>query len=369
MLKAELPMFEPVVGTAKAATRWWIDELRGLAPVSLTGAQRTGNRLIVDLDRTGAQLLSEKGREISPLAPAAGRTGIGDACARLARRPAGIPVGIRLSMADCYVRHAMLPEAARSDFSRILHLQLERITPFKPQDVYEAHCEVGAGTEPGTLDVLHLVAKRSLVEPVLRNCAEHGVQVAFIDCWDESRSAPLPIDFLAAGQPAARRSTAVWLGAIAAVLLVTAVVADILKQDAALARLTAETTTLREKVRGAQRIVEAKGAAAQEIERVIAARLARPAVTEIVDELTRILPDSAVLQHLRIERAAIDLSGTTASAVALLPLLEQSKLFHDARLTAPVSVDAKDGRERFGIRLQLRGRSKAAVGPKPGERG
>jgi general secretion pathway protein L len=89
-----------------------------------------------------------------------------------------------------------------------------------------------------------------------------------------------------------------------------------------------------------------------------------PPRVEILNELTKILPDTAYLTELAIDDGRVDLAGLAASAATITTLLEQSPVFVDAALTAPVTLDPTENKDRFSIRVRLR-----PVEPKPVERG
>ncbi len=361
-------MLDQIATTLTSAGRWWITELSDLVPASLSRAREAGSRVVVDLKREGVDLLLEAGRHRKSLVPDLDTSvALGDAIGRLRSHGRQQSVVVRLPHADCFKRVVELPENARADYGQILALQLARVTPFKPGSIAEAHVVTGPGAQPGMLTVLHLAARRASFEPVVRELVAAGVQVATVDCWDETGTAPLAVDFLAGDRPASSRAGWWWLAGLAAVLIATAIASDDWRHDTALARVSTEASLLRPKVQAQQRSLDVEAAAVRERERVLGLRVQRPSVVAIVDELSRILPDSAVLQQMRVERDTIDISGTDSSVVGLLSLIEASRLFHDARLTSLVSND-QDGRERFGIRLQLRRPAQTIADAIPGGR-
>jgi general secretion pathway protein L len=46
--------------------------------------------------------------------------------------------------------------------------------------------------------------------------------------------------------------------------------------------------------------------------------------------------------------------GFSSAAASLVGLVDRSKLFTDASLTAPVTLDSIEGRERFSLQAKLR---------------
>jgi general secretion pathway protein L len=118
-----------------------------------------------------------------------------------------------------------------------------------------------------------------------------------------------------------------------------------------------------------RRAAELRVAGAREAEALERLRREAPQPVEILNELTRVLPDTAWLTDLRLEEGRVDLTGQARSASELLALIERSPLFVDAALAAPVVVEAQDGRERFSLRARLRaGGNTPASAPAKGGR-
>ena len=79
---------------------------------------------------------------------------------------------------------------------------------------------------------------------------------------------------------------------------------------------------------------------------------ARP--SELLRELTRLLPDSAYLSELTFKGRTVEVTGLAPAAEQLLPLIEASLLFSGVEFSAPI-VSQGQGLQRFRIRMQLEG--------------
>ncbi len=66
------------------------------------------------------------------------------------------------------------------------------------------------------------------------------------------------------------------------------------------------------------------------------------------------LPDSVWLSEFRLEGDALDISGLAKSGAALPPLFAQSTIFADAALTAPLTLDSREDKERFSLRVRIK---------------
>ena len=76
--------------------------------------------------------------------------------------------------------------------------------------------------------------------------------------------------------------------------------------------------------------------------------------------LTRILPSHSWLTEFRVTETPggremqINLSGFSRAAPSLVGIVDRSPLFVDAALSAPVALDATEGRERFALQAKVR---------------
>ena len=73
----------------------------------------------------------------------------------------------------------------------------------------------------------------------------------------------------------------------------------------------------------------------------------RPPMIELLRELTAILPDNTWLERLQIRGETLQLVGQSASASALVSVVEASKWLGDAAFASPVTNDRRTGKERF----------------------
>lgn len=340
--------------------KWWRDELAGLLPQRAQG--RSAARILVAItpeegyrvfEGTGAKLRPVRaGLELSAL------DAVG-AAADLARSNPGALIGIRVPLASCFVRSLELPRSAQDDASRILDLDLERATPFKLKDVYCATLVENKDDRSPQVRVRHLMIKRQSVEPVLSELNASGASVDFIDCWDESTGQALPVDFLASQQQqatAARHglSFMTLLLALLALLGVSALVLANARYQTALQTVEAQVAQARAQATNVRRALDTSEAALTEIDQLQRLKLATTPTVELIDALTKLMPNSVWLTDLRLENGALDITGLAKSSAALLPLFEHSPVFADAAMASGVNFDPQENKERFSLRVKVR---------------
>jgi general secretion pathway protein L len=351
---------------ATAFLQWWRDELWGLVPEPVRARVAGGEtRTIVSVAASGMQVLEEAAGRARPLEPGTMLTGpeaVAEAVAEAVRtRTAGAPgrVGVRMPVRTCFKRSVELPTAARGDAGSILDLDLERSTPFKLKDVYTATYIDEASSGGGKIKAIQLVAKRETIDPLVAELRDAGVPVSFVDCWDEDGRSALPVDFLAARDGPQRNTGGLVtaprvLAALVALLAVTAVVLALSRYQSALDEVQERAAETRTRAATVRRALESSDAAVAELTRLQRLKLVQIPATEIVEELTKLLPDSVWVVDLRLEGDVLDISGLAKSGAAVLPLFERSKLFAEAALTAPFTFDQQEDKERFSLRVRVR---------------
>jgi general secretion pathway protein L len=337
---------------------WWRDELLGLVPQRLL-ADADASVVLAQVDG-GFQIVtgpSSRGRKEA--APVMSRAQALAALAKMAASGKAGAIGLRLPFSQCFERRVELPKAARDDLKRMLNFDLERATPFRLGDVYTASLPTGEAGTNGKQRVRQLVVKREAVDPLISDVKATGLVPAFVDCWQTAPAYGLPVNFLEANEPprsgVARLVTVPRVLAVLVLLLAgLAGVLSVSRHEAALAEIRTETAKLRTQAAAVREAMERSGAAVADLARLQRMKLGQMPSVEILEELSRVLPDTVWLTDLRIEGDAVDIVGLAKSGAALPPLFVGSALFADAALTAPVTLDQREDKERFSLRIRIK---------------
>lgn len=341
---------------------WWRQELIDLLPGFMSPARKNSvpNR-VVSIEPGGLRLVETRGANRAPRFE--GPEPIENIIDRLAAEGALAKVdeiGLRLPYKSCFVRHVELPSAAADNFERLLALDLERATPFRPKDVRSAfHVDTAKSAAPGKTAIRQLIVKRSAIDGTIGAFEQAGLRVTLLDCWDEDGTTALPINLLdadigARGTSGARSPLLRPLAAATLALAAGAAYLAVDRHDAALDELQAGIARMKVKVQSARDAQNRSQAMIAEIDKFHRLRAAIPSKAAALEELTRLIPDTAWITDLRIDGTTVDISGLAASAVALVPTLERSTLFVDATSTAPLTFDQRQDKERFSIRVRFR---------------
>jgi general secretion pathway protein L len=349
----------------RSVLRWWLDELRHLVPSRM--------RLALSADPVAVQiLLDDNGTDVRQVrikgfsnVEHVGLEGPGDLSSALAwvakrRRRWGplMRVDIAIPASRCLIRRRKVPHAAVERIRDVLALEIERSTPFKMEDVRQAWRLAGpAPFDNAGLEVMHIISKRSLVDPLLAEASGMRLAISAVDVID-AKGDRMGFNLLSRREAppslAGRLSWAIGIAAASLVLVSAATtIVALQRQDQALVRLEVETNAARKEAQAVLKRIQDTDTLS---ERVGALRLRRAEGVRVVtlwEEMTRVLPDTAWLTNLRVENDTLWIDGYARSASELVGLIARSPLFSGVALSAPVVREDARASERFQIRMKI----------------
>ncbi len=348
---------------------WWLGELGALVPERLRQAMHDEAKWIV-LDVSGPGLAISRGRgeraqEIGYVELGQDRAAERRAVTGLLRKlnPRAATVVLRLADTRALRRLVDLPLAAEENLREVLAFEMDRQTPFKPDEVY-FDCQVVARDEESQLLRAELtVIPRTVADEALERAADWGLAPQVVDIAGVASSETghlnlLPPDLV----PTPARSGSLLTAAL--VLLAAGLAATALyllfERQSEVAKLMAE--------RVAAAKVEAESAASlrKELDRVIeesgflgGRKRGSGTVTATLDELTQVLPDHTWVYQLRLDKNEVRVSGYSSAASEIIALIDASPAFREVKFRSPVTQDARLGLERFNLSAEILGAAEA----------
>jgi len=346
---------DPALRKLRAFWAWWSAELLELLPRATrdTIAQRR-QRLYVEADGD-ALLLSLGGatvqRELRRL-PRHGRAS--DA----AQWPRHVMQTILLLPGDSVlVTRLNLPLAAEENLREVLAFEMDRHTPFVANDVYYDYRIVGRDSRKQELTLDLLYTPRREVDTVLADALAHGLEPDIVTCRRRDRATLQPVNLLPRDRRRSRRLGArglnLALSGMLAILLVAAVAIPIVQKERAIAEVEAQVQLAAAAAREGselRRNLEKMAAASQFLtDRKASSVLA----VQLIDEISRILPDDTWVARLDISHTEIQLQGQSAASASLIAIVEASPYFENARFRSPVVQIAGTDADRFHLSADL----------------
>ena len=350
-----------ILSAPLAFARWWGRELTASMPGPLRKLMAPARRrLVVQIGRGRAVIRRQGGRDAEVLGEIDLAASQDTAARRLLRR-AGRGVaekGVLIPPGQSLHKVVSLPAAAAENLREVLAFEMDRLTPFRADDVYYDY-RVVAADGPGDrhrgerMGVDLLVAARADVDRAVATVRAWGLDPDFVGVAEMPGADfnLLPRAANTHGRVAAWANGGLAVAAVA--LALVALVMPVQLQQRTLARVEADAAAAHavalqvDVLRSRLADVVARGDA-------LAVRRSRElSVVALLDEVTRRLPDETWLVQLSRRGDALILAGFSSKATALISLLEDSALFSDVQFGSPVTPDRSVNLERFNITAVL----------------
>jgi general secretion pathway protein L len=257
-------------------------------------------------------------------------------------------VGPVISRHLFFLRELAVPKAALGALPKILDQEVVRRTPFQLSEIWHAASAVPGGTSD-VVAMCHWIIRKDRAEQALAELGLKSSEVDFLAAGESNGDATPVINFRTAGEEEPPWATrAVRLLAVTALFAVLSGLSAFEWSQASVA--TTIDTALAEARQGAQNGHDG----IDPMGRLLAMK-SDVSVLEVWDELSRILPDHTFLTESRMADGKVTLSGFSADAARLVRIIDQSPLFSGAALTAAITPDATERKDRFSISFKVRG--------------
>lgn len=345
---------------------WWTGELRALVP-SRVVSWLVGEVAVTDVkvDAAGLSLLkTEAGRSVVagatvPLASLAGHPVVRDLIAS-----GNGHVRVLLDAGQVLTRTIVLPAATAENLRAVMGFELDRHTPFVATQAYYDVRIISRDPQRETIQILLAVAARAVIDPLLAAVRSAGLAIDGIGIADESM-ARHGIDLL----PAQDKPPRQWgnllrlnLGLIAAMALLAllAVMLPIWQKREAVIALIPLVDKASADFQQSQRLQEEYTRLANEYNYITGKKHGAHPVLAVLEELTRISPDTTVVQNLDLKSSSktreVTMIGEAQAASKVIEVLEQSPMFQNASQKSQTRRGSQGTNEWFHVATEVKPR-------------
>jgi general secretion pathway protein L len=274
-----------------------------------------------------------------------------------------VTVGIRFPAEQFFCRQLILPLEAARALNEVLIQDLTRKTPFRIPDIYH-DCVAAKSAEAGKVVVWQWVILRDYVEDAATLLGVDGDGLAFVDAEDAGCGAPSPLIHLRR-RPSSRasrlRRAAIGLAVITLLLALGAGGFKYWRQQSVIDRLLDQVAVAKSKAQQVRSVIDSLEVKQGVLLQLRSQKSGTPGLLEVLEEISRVLPPHSWLSQLQLSETSnqpqqVVMTGLSADAPSLVGLIDSSPLFLDASLTAPISLDPIEGRERFTLQMKLKAR-------------
>jgi general secretion pathway protein L len=319
---------DPLLGRLRSFWRWWSGELVELLPEKLQKAiAQRQQKLYVEVEEDTFLLsLGNRAaqREILRLA-------LDAADAEDEDIPREVQQTILLLPDDkVLAKRITLPAAAEENLHEVLGFEMDLHTPFQAADVYYDYTVVGRDTTRGNVTV-------DLV----------------VTCRRRDNANLQPVNLLPQEKRRVKRfdvkNLNLALTALLAVLVFAAVTIPIVQKNRAIEALEAQVQAAAADARQGAELRQDLEKMAEASQFLVGKKASDVMIVEIIDEISRILPDHTWIARLDLKGSELQLQGQSSAASSLIGIIESSPRFENVRFASPVVQIAGTDNDRVHI--------------------
>ncbi|MGH8550093.1 MAG: PilN domain-containing protein [Methylococcales bacterium] len=341
--------------------RWWLAELSAVVPPWLRKmvtesydyflVTSHGEHFQVSLvtDEPGKEfgriLLNEEGREV---------------WYRLVSRNPEMqkaPIVLRLQPGQALVKMVTLPSAAESNRYQVVGFEMERLTPFKVDQVYYDVRLVEKLPDLNQFKVELVLVPRKNLDAMLKRMVGLGLLPGRVDVAapDEDGQTKPQLRYNLLPQKLhdkpnnRKRLINGLLLLLLAILIGLAGAVPLWMKRTYLLELEDRVERESQAANQVQTLKQDADRLLRESDFLLKKKSTEPVMVEILSELTTRLRDDTWLEHINYRNPNLQIHGQSPSASALIEILEASPIFKDTSFVSPVSQDRNTGLERFQI--------------------
>ncbi len=345
--------------------RWWRGELAGLLPASWRAAFNESQARVLYVVEAGVLQLwmEEAGGDVLlasiPLDTDTDLSARVDAAlgANRVERPRWLllPSGLLLQ------RRITLPSAAIEHLREVVSHELDRQTPFRPDQVVYDSRVLGVHAASKMAQVELLVLPKDKLDAALAMLGPLADLLSGVDARDtglpDQPGSPLHCNLL----PVERRQTpdhrALWLHlALAAIALIASLFAlerTLDNRSAALAQLESRVAAQHEQARLVGVLDKQLQDAADGADFLGRTRTANPPMLAVLADVSARVPDNTYLERFSEQEGQIYLTGQSTDAPSLVAKLQTSSLLRAPALSGTLQPDSATKRDRFTLVAEL----------------
>jgi general secretion pathway protein L len=341
---------------------WWSRQMLGLLPARLfADADRRGNILFADLlaDTPAHEppfvVLSRRRRRGGITLGRFALDQAGIAGLRGALRGGGRPdhIVLRARHLTPLEEDVTLPLAAESGIAQVLTHDMDRITPFRANDILWNWTVRRRDRDRARLHVRLTLIPRALLDPVIERLAEAGAAPDIVETVAaDGSTSRLSVGQEARGARIGRRATRIAAGLCMTLAVVVAVL-PFMRQAIALADTERAIAAMRPAVAQAEALRRRIAGKADDANAVVRERARTGDALAALAAITDILPDTTYLANFSLSQRQIAITGQSREAAQLITALSSDPAIRAPSFAAPVTRSGTNGADVFSIHAEL----------------
>ncbi len=354
----------PLTNTSplSAFGQWWLGELRALVPSRLIN-WAVGDVAVTDVmvDMSSITLVRVEAGKPVPSVSVPGAEVMTHPLLRELRAKGHGQVRVLLGADQVLQKSISLPAAIEENLRDVMGFELDRHTPFMAGQAYYDVKLQRRDPQRETIEVLLSVASRTVVDPLLAMVRQAGLVVEGIGV--ATPAAGLAVELLPANDKPARKwgnlprlNLALLVAGISLGLL--ALLLPIWQKREAVITLNPLVGKVSADYDASQRVHEEYTKLVGEYNYITGKKQSMHSSLAILEELTRISPDTTVAQNMDLKfngkTRDVTVIGEAQAASKVIEALEQSPLFQNATQRSPSRKGSLGTNEWFHVATEVK---------------
>ena len=265
-------------------------------------------------------------------------------------------------------RELSLPIAAEQRLREVMAFEIDRQTPFAAGQVsFEARV-LGRDIAGKILRAELVVVPTTVLDAALAGLGPLATGLTGVDVLT-ANGQPLGVNLLPAAKRGQRgdrqKRLHLLLLAVFAVALLSSMLLNLSNRRAALVDLQSRVDATNVQVRAVRKLRNQLQRSVTAANFLAGRRAQQPTMLELLNDLTKRIPDNTSLEKLSVNDGHITLIGQSKQAPALVGLLQASPLIRSPALVGAVQTDPNTNLDRFTLTAILVGTPKETADAKP----
>jgi len=263
-----------------------------------------------------------------------------------------------LVLPDAYIlkKSFHFPSAAQSNLREALGFELNRRTPFTIEQAYFDYLVIGSDKVSNKLQIELVVAPRQHIDPLLELLQEWDVHLDAlkpVSNYQDNSSVNLLPDEYQINTNHHTDYLTLSLASIAFLLFLAVLYLPITQQSRQLEVLNDEMRASRKTAVQLQQLEEQKQSILEQIGFLENKRKNTLSSVELLNEITKLIPDDTWLTRLLIKNDELQIQGESSNASALIQIVESSERFTQAQFRSPVTQNNVSRKDKFNLSARL----------------
>lgn len=267
---------------------------------------------------------------------------------------------LRLPSLDAVSKQIFLPTAAADNLQQVVVYELDKLTPFKPDQVYFA---VKHNPQEQTLDHIKatlIVTPKAKLDNYYHKLSDWGKVPVLVDyqgLTNNINKRQNQYNLLPETYRVKKKRTEEFvihsLCATLVILLFLAIATPVWMESQTVDKLTEQINAVEQDVKAIDGYKIEIDELYKEATVLIESKKNQPSALAMINTISQLIGDDTWLTYFKFNSGDLQVQGQSPNASSLIAYLEASPLFKQTHFVSPVTQDKKTGLERFQISAKV----------------